>query len=104
MKADVVGQLAHQKHATAAAFAKIFRLGRVWDTFVVKSISLIRDPDSDAIPFFSRPHLYGFGFLLTVAVNDGVRDGLCEADKNIALFVWVKVVPVNQFFNERFHC
>ncbi len=89
MEADVVGELAHQKDATAAAFAKIFRLGRVRDAFEVEPISFIRDPDCDAISFFSRPHLYGFGLLLAVAVNNGIRNGLGEADKNIALFVWV---------------
>ncbi len=89
MEADMVGELTHQEYATASAFAKIFRLGWIWDAFVVKPIPLVRNSDSDAISFFSRPNLNGFGFFLTVAMNDSVRNCLRKADKNVALFVWV---------------
>lgn len=89
MEADMVRELTHQEYATASAFAKIFRLGWIWDAFVVKPISLVRNSDCDAISFFPRPNLNGFGFFLTVTVNDGVRNGLRKADKNVALFVWV---------------
>jgi hypothetical protein len=89
MEADVVGELAHQEDTTATAFAKIFWPGWVGYAFEVEPISFIGDPDCDAVPFFARPHLYSFGLLLAVAVNNSIRNGLGEADKNIALFVWV---------------
>ena len=100
----MVGELAHQEYATATTFAKVLGPSRVRKAVVIKASTFIGNPDGYTVFFFPRPYLNGLGFYLTIAMHDGIGHGLGEADEDVALLVWVKVVPVYQFFNERLYC
>ena len=84
---DAIAQLFDQKYTPAPILGYVFRQCRVLYIFRIKSEAFIADRQRKAVVMFFNLDMYTFALTTTIAMDNGVIDGFCEANQNIGIFI-----------------
>ena len=101
-KADVVAKPFHQENAPAPEGQNVFRSSGIRQFAMIESAALIRNAHRDLIILFFQVYLNQFRFIPVVAVNDGVVNGFCNTDQNVAVYIRTDAVAFCHARNPRF--
>ncbi len=87
-----IAEFFDQEDTTTAAFTDLLGTSGIRDFFGIKSFALIFDADTKAVTAFAHFDVDGLTLVHAVAVNNGIIDGLSEADQQIGVGFLVESV------------
>lgn len=98
-KSALVGKLAHQKNSAAIGLFQILGSCGVRNMFKIESGTLIRDFKKEVGLTQFVLHENKLVFIQSIAMNNGVVDGLCHGDEDIPVALLLKGLTVSNFIN-----